>query len=230
MEKKKTMAEILESFGLKADPNCNKATFFDPWTGQECSQDEELDAEQILSFTICNSELYADAKKVRDEVFVKELGEKDEFEEIDKKAKHAVCYSNKRKPIATARIYYSEQRKCHVIDKVAVLKEFRKLGKAMRAVRLAAVSVAKEKGETRVGVESPLKNKPYFEDLGFEAKGEPYLKDGKNYVWMDRPTFPDAQEYQRYAPKRKPGMLCFGVVVEPIDPSVNAKEKKENEG
>ena len=50
-----------------------------------------------------------EAKKIRSEVFVKEQGFYDEYDEFDDIAKHMVMYSNEE-PISTCRIYYNSEK------------------------------------------------------------------------------------------------------------------------
>ena len=54
-------------------------------------------------------ELPLEAKKIREDVFVKEQGFNEEFDIIDKTAKH-ILISENNIPVATCRIFYSKER------------------------------------------------------------------------------------------------------------------------
>lgn len=67
--------------------------------------------------------LPADAKRIREEVFMKEQGFKNEFDSHDNISYHAVLYFNEQ-PVATARTIVNEDS--YVIGRVAVIKPMRK--------------------------------------------------------------------------------------------------------
>ena len=63
-----------------------------------------------------------EAIKIRNEVFVKEQGFVEEFDEIDGIAKHIVLYE-KEHPISTCRIYFNSEKQSFVIGRIAVSHE-----------------------------------------------------------------------------------------------------------
>lgn len=65
-----------------------------------------------------------EAKMIRTKVFMKEQGFENEFDENDRISIHIVLF-DLLNPVATCRIYYSEERQCYVIGRIAVLKEYR---------------------------------------------------------------------------------------------------------
>lgn len=69
-------------------------------------------------------EIPEEAKTIREAVFVKEQGFKDEFDEIDDVAKHVLLFEGDI-PVGTCRFFFSEERDCYVIGRIAVRKEFR---------------------------------------------------------------------------------------------------------
>lgn len=87
-------------------------------------------------------ELPDDAKQIREEVFVKEQGFTEEYDEIDKIAAHIVLYDDVA--IGTCRIYEKEPHK-FMFGRLAVRKNLRKGGCGSRLVG-AAESYAKENG------------------------------------------------------------------------------------
>lgn len=58
-----------------------------------------------------------EARKIRNEVFVKEQGFVGEFDEIDNIARHIVIYE-KKQPISTCRIYLNIKKQSFVIGRM----------------------------------------------------------------------------------------------------------------
>ncbi len=72
--------------------------------------------------------LPADAAMIRSEVFIREQGFLNEFDDIDKRAVHLVAFDGVR-AAATCRLYRDEhERETYVIGRIAVIKEYRGKG------------------------------------------------------------------------------------------------------
>ena len=56
-------------------------------------------------------EIPEEAKTIREAVFIKEQGFKDEFDEIDDVAKHVLLFDGDI-PVGTCRFFFSEERNC----------------------------------------------------------------------------------------------------------------------
>ena len=69
-------------------------------------------------------EIPQEAEAIRKSVFMKEQGFKDEFDETDRLARHVLLFKGDI-PVATCRFFFSEERACYVIGRIAVSKEFR---------------------------------------------------------------------------------------------------------
>lgn len=93
-------------------------------------------------------ELPLEAKKIREDVFVKEQGFNEEFDIIDKTAKH-ILISENNIPVATCRIFYSKEQNSYIIGRIAVCKQYR--GKNMVSDCLNMQNVKSKKA-----VELPL--------------------------------------------------------------------------
>jgi predicted GNAT family N-acyltransferase len=65
-----------------------------------------------------------EAKMIREAVFMKEKGFKGEFDETDHLAKHVLLFCGDT-PVATCRFFFSHERECYVIGRIAMRKEFR---------------------------------------------------------------------------------------------------------
>lgn len=125
-----------------------------------------------------------EAKKIRSEVFVKEQGFYDEYDEFDDIAKHMVMYSNE-KPISTCRIYYNSEKESYIIGRVAVLKEWR--GKNIgRRILNAAEEYIRENGGKSVMLSGQVRVAGFYEKLGYIKQGETYLDEGCPHIWMKK--------------------------------------------
>ena len=82
-----------------------------------------------------------DIIKIRTEVFIKEQGFKDEFDETDKTCSHIVLYDNEN-PVATCR-YFKEGENYH-IGRVAIIKEYRGKHLGNKIMQIAENEIKKE--------------------------------------------------------------------------------------
>ena len=74
-----------------------------------------------------------DAVFIRKEVFVKEQGFKNEFDEKDNEAHFLVGYEC-NKPVATCRIFYDTAKNIYIFGRIAVLKPYRGMRSEERRV------------------------------------------------------------------------------------------------
>ncbi len=126
------------------------------------------------------------ARNIRTEVFVDEQGFKEEFDDIDAEAFHAVIFV-KGKAAATGRLFGNPSG-CMRIGRVAVIKEYRgmSLGSMVIAVlERKAVALGCAKAE----LSSQVRVKGFYEELGYKCEGEeyqdqfcPHIKMTKNLV------------------------------------------------
>lgn len=87
-------------------------------------------------------ELPLEAKKIREDVFVKEQGFNEEFDIIDKTAKH-ILISENNIPVATCRIFYSKERNSYIIGRIAVCKQSRGKKYGVRLLEYAEREIKK---------------------------------------------------------------------------------------
>lgn len=120
-----------------------------------------------------------EAKMIRESVFVQEQGFKNEFDDIDRIAKHIMIFES-LKPMATCRIYYSNQRRCYVLGRIAVLKEYRekKLGSAL--LKAAEEEIIGNKIELLAQERAAA----FYEKNGYKKLDEHELDEGCPHVWM----------------------------------------------
>ena len=83
-----------------------------------------------MKFTEAN---YGSIQK-RIEVFVKEQGFRDEFDDIDAIAIHFVAYDEGNRPIGTCRIFTVDDPQIYLLGRLAVVKDYR--GKGLGKVLL----------------------------------------------------------------------------------------------
>ncbi len=123
-----------------------------------------------------------EARKLREEVFIKEQGFENEFDELDSTASHLVMYDDD-KAVAVCRFFYSEDKGCCIIGRVAVSKEYRgqKLG---AKIMLEAERLIKEDGGTRIGVSAQCQAAKFYESLGYTKASEEYLDEHCPHVFM----------------------------------------------
>lgn len=108
-------------------------------------------------------------KEIRSEVFEKEQGFVDEFDEVDNNSWHLTLFYNDY-PIAVARFYPEDPETFHV-GRVAVRKEFR--GKKIGTFLMKFVETKiKELGGRWAILSSQLDKKDFYEKCGYHVSGE----------------------------------------------------------
>lgn len=119
---------------------------------------------------------------IRKSVFMGEQGFKNEFDEVDEIATHIVIFEND-KPVATCRFFYSEQKDCFVIGRIAVSKIYR--GKNYGAVIIK--NVEKEiynQGGMRIVLSAQCRASQFYKKQGYQIQGDSYLDEGCPHIWM----------------------------------------------
>lgn len=129
-----------------------------------------------------------EARYIREDVFVKEQGFTQEFDEIDPEAVHLVLFESGR-AAATCRYYYSEEHSCSVVGRIAVQKEFR--GRHLGAEILSAAEqmikrTSHAENPIMVGLSAQLQAEPFYEKQGYKRSGKEYLDEACPHVWMQK--------------------------------------------
>ncbi|MBO6140391.1 MAG: GNAT family N-acetyltransferase [Ruminococcus sp.] len=125
----------------------------------------------------------SDIKALRTEVFIKEQGFENEFDEIDNKATHVLIYDGKV-PVATGRLFSEDENgEEYIIGRVCVKKEYRdkKLGKR---VIMALEEDARKMGGRRVSVSAQCRVQGFYEALGYSATDDLHDDEGVPHVTM----------------------------------------------
>lgn len=125
------------------------------------------------------------AKEIREAVFVKEQGFRDEFDETDASAVHIVMFDDAGVPVGTCRVFWDVGRASYILGRLAVLKERRgeQLGSAI--VREAERYVQKT-GQAQLALHAQCTASVFYEKLGYAAFGEVEPEQGCPHVWMKK--------------------------------------------
>ncbi|WP_168542489.1 GNAT family N-acetyltransferase [Acinetobacter sp. A2] len=123
--------------------------------------------------------LAADAKPIREQVFIQEqhISPEDEWDAQDAIALHFVVYLAGQ-AVATARLLEN-----HSIGRVAVLKSQRGLGLG-RVLMQHIIQLARQQCRPEVKLSAQVHAIPFYQSLGFYVEGESYLDCGIPHVDM----------------------------------------------
>ena len=123
-------------------------------------------------------ELAAAAKGIREQVFIQEqnIAEIDEWDDLDAIAVHFVVYQ--QQALATARLLANDS-----IGRVAVLKAARGQGLG-EALMCFVIDYAQQQGRPSVHLSAQVHAVAFYQRLGFEVKGEPYLDCNIPHIHM----------------------------------------------
>ncbi|MDS0525165.1 GNAT family N-acetyltransferase [Clostridium sp. SHJSY1] len=125
-----------------------------------------------------------EARIIRSEVFVKEQGFIEEFDEIDGAAKHIVIYEMEV-PISTCRIYFNSTKQSFVIGRVAVVKEWRGKGIGERTLDVAEDIIKQDAGKS-VMLSGQLQAIAFYEKQGYKKQGEVHFEEECPHIWMKK--------------------------------------------
>ena len=121
-----------------------------------------------------------DIIKIRTEVFIKEQGFKDEFDETDKTCSHIVLYDNE-KPVATCR-YFKEGEIYH-IGRVAIIKEYRGQHLGNKIMQIAENEIKKDGGK-QIEVSAQVRVSDFYKKLGYKQTGDTYFDEYCEHIRM----------------------------------------------
>ena len=100
---------------------------------------------------------------IRTEVFMKEQGFNNEFDEIDNSAVHLTVYAD-GEPAGCGRVF--EENGYFVIGRIAVRKQFRNLGLG-KVVMDGLEKIAMEKGAKKIRLTAQIRAKGFYKRLGY---------------------------------------------------------------
>ena len=120
--------------------------------------------------------------QLRIDVFTKEQGFEDEFDEIDETAKF-VLLSIDGKAAGTCRYFPSDVVGDAHIGRMAVRKLYRGQHLGTK-IMMAAENAIRRDGYKTCSLSAQVQAKPFYESLGYKAEGEEYLDEGCPHILM----------------------------------------------
>jgi YbgC/YbaW family acyl-CoA thioester hydrolase len=132
------------------------------------------------------SELGADAKAIRQEVFIQEQGipADMEWDDADESCLHAVAYNRIGLPLATGRLLEHVPGMAK-IGRMAVMQSMRGSGVG-RNVLEALMQAARDRGEREAVLHAQLSATPFYQRQGFTVRGPTFDDVGIPHVEMVR--------------------------------------------
>ena len=121
-------------------------------------------------------------KQIRIDVFMKEQGFEDEFDEIDEIAKFVLLYID-GKPAGTCRYFPSNEEGDAQIVRMAVRKLYRGQHLGTK-IMMAAENGIRRDGFKTCSLSAQVQAKPFYESLGYKAEGEEYLDEACPHILM----------------------------------------------
>lgn len=126
-----------------------------------------------------------DAKNIRKSVFISEQGFKNEFDEIDEKARHIVMYNEKGSPIAVCRIFQGENENSFILGRLAVIPSYRGMNIGKQMLTYAEKAVLSLGGKS-LALHAQCRAKAFYEKSGYISYGEIEDDEGCPHIWMKK--------------------------------------------
>ena len=123
-----------------------------------------------------------EAKNIRIEVFMKEQGFENEFDDIDTISHHIVVF-DEEKPIGTCRFF--KENNHYTIGRVAVLKKYRNQHIGNLLIRTAEKEIKKLNGDLIV-VHAQVRICLFYEKQGYIQFGHVDDDEGVPHMWMKK--------------------------------------------
>lgn len=123
-----------------------------------------------------------EAKNIRIEVFMKEQGFENEFDDIDTISHHIVVFAE-GKPIGTCRFF--KENNHYTIGRVAVLKEYRNQHIGNLLLESAENEIKKLNGDLIV-VHAQVRVSPFYEKQGYIPFGQIDDDEEVPHMWMKK--------------------------------------------
>ena len=125
-----------------------------------------------------------DAVFIRTEVFVKEQGFNDEFDEKDNNSIHIVAYEDKM-PIAVCRVFKDDDKQSYIIGRIAVIKEKRDKHIGAKILSAAEECIKANGGDCSM-LSAQVRVRDFYSKQGYVAEGDVYLDEGCPHITMKK--------------------------------------------
>ncbi len=123
------------------------------------------------------------ASEVRKTVFIDEQQFSYDLDDTDETAFHAVVYYG-NSPVAAGRFFFDENNSPH-IGRVAVLKEYRKLGVGRYLMEILEKTAA-EQGAEYITLGAQMRAAEFYSRLVYTPYGEPYFEEYCEHINMKK--------------------------------------------
>lgn len=123
-----------------------------------------------------------DIKQIRTDVFIKEQGFEEEFDEIDATAKFILLWIDGR-AVGTCRFFPGTELGEAHIGRMAVRKIHRGQHLGEKIMKAAERAIRRD-GFTSCSLSAQVQAQPFYESLGYTAEGDTYLDEGCPHILM----------------------------------------------
>lgn len=138
------------------------------------------------------SDVYLDALRIRNRVFVKEQGVPHSLEVgspiEEAKAVHFVYYDEAGKAIGTVRLLIDDSCQSGLIQRMAVIKSARGSGVAAKLMA-NLTDFAQEHGVQKLWLHAQLSAIGFYEKMGYSQEGEIFVEAGIQHITMTKTNF-----------------------------------------
>jgi predicted GNAT family N-acyltransferase len=121
---------------------------------------------------------------IREEVFVREQGFREEFDSIDSFATHILVLADDS-PAGICRVFWDEDRQQFLLGRVAVLSRFRRQGLG-EALVTAAEQQVRRMGGASLHLHAQCRITGFYEAVGYTPYGEIEDDQGCPHIWMQK--------------------------------------------
>ncbi|MGN1420396.1 MAG: GNAT family N-acetyltransferase [Eubacterium sp.] len=126
-----------------------------------------------------------DARKIREEVFIKEQGFKAEFDEIDDIAVHFVMFDDNDNAVAVCRAFTEDNPEEYHLGRLAVRKEYRGRHLGEEILKEAEKHI-KSQGGKAVLLSAQVRVSDFYAKQGYEKFGNIYYDEFCPHIMMKK--------------------------------------------
>lgn len=128
--------------------------------------------------------LCEDARRIREEVFVREQGFRNEFDETDRAAAHVVFYDQDL-PVAVCRYFKGAGDGEYVAGRIAVLREHRGRNAGKEIMGILEEIIASQGGKY-ISLSAQMRVQGFYEKNGYVPMGDPYYDEYCLHIHMEK--------------------------------------------
>lgn len=136
-----------------------------------------------MRFLVCDGPVPAEARAIREEVFVKEQKFVEEFDAEDAKCTHIVLFLEEA-AIACCRFFATDDKGTYKLGRIAVRKPYRGQNFGA-AIMKKARQVLKERGAKTLVIHAQAHAQGFYEKIGYTAVGELFLEENVPHRHME---------------------------------------------